>query len=279
MSDKKTALVTGTTSGIGRELVKGLLARGYLVIAHGRSAEKMEAEVAEWGSDVQTVIADLSSKADVLRMADEVRAKAPKLHLVFHNAATVLKERAERDGVEMTFATNVLAPFVLNQQLEPTLRAGAPSRVIFFFGGGKNVFDADDLQSRKVPYDGWGALCQSKNACALLAQETARRWAGSGMSVFCTLPGLVYTEGMKQVGGLFSTLGRPFFRTPEQGARTPLWVATEPGLEQKAGTCFGNLLGSGWKNETRLVSKAKDPADAAKLWAMLEQLALPTSKA
>ncbi|MFY0539503.1 SDR family NAD(P)-dependent oxidoreductase [Nannocystis pusilla] len=278
MSDKKTALVTGTTSGIGRELVKGLLARGYLVIAHGRSAEKMKAEVAEWGSDVQTVIADLSSKADVLRMADEVRAKAPKLHLVFHNAATVLKERAERNGVEMTFATNVLAPFVLNQQLEPTLRAGAPSRVIFFFGGGRNVFDADDLQSRKVPYDGWAVLASQKRLRTAGAgdRETLGRQRHLGV---LHVAGAGLYRGYEASRGLVLDSRATVLPHARAGRPYPLWVATEPGLEQKAGTCFGNLLGSGWKNETRLVSKAKDPADAAKLWAMLEQLALPTSKA
>jgi NAD(P)-dependent dehydrogenase (short-subunit alcohol dehydrogenase family) len=264
---------------MGREIVRGMLAANYTVIAHARSAAKAAAEVAKLrdspGSDrVHTVLADLASKRDVLRMADEVAERFPKIDRVVHTAGIVPKQRVETaDGLDECFATNTLAPFILTRRLEGVLRAGAPSRVIFFWGGGQNVFDVDDLQSRKTPYQGYKVYCQSKNACALLAQEFARRLAGSGISVFSVLPGLVNTEGMKELEGLFFKLTRPFYRTAAQGARTPLWVATEPGLEPRTGRCFGSPLGPGWKNEVSLPPNAKDPALAARVYAICEQLA------
>lgn len=277
MAETKTALVTGTTSGIGREVAKGLLARGYTVVAHGRSAEKLKGEVARWpasAGQVQTVLGDLSSKADVVRLADEVLTRFPRLDLLVHNAAVVPQTRAQTaDGLNACFATNALAPFVLSRRLRPALEAAGASRVIYFWGGGQNTFDLEDLQSKKTPYDGYADYSQSKNACALLAQESVRQGAGKGVSTFAVLPGLVNTEGMQSMNNLFSKVGAFFFRTPAQGARTPLWVATEPGLEARSGTCFGSLLGGGWRKETKLPANAKDPVLAPKVWAVCEQLA------
>jgi NAD(P)-dependent dehydrogenase (short-subunit alcohol dehydrogenase family) len=279
MAEEKIALVTGTTSGIGREIAKGLLSQGYTVIAHGRSAEKCKKEVeqlkASTGSDrVHTVLADLALRSDVKRMAREVSDRFPRLDALIHNAAIVPKVRNETpDGLDACFATNVLAPFLLTRLLEDRLRAGAPSRVLYFFGGGQETFDIDDLQSKKTPYSGWGAYCQSKISCALLTQESAKRYAGSGISFFGVIPGLVNTEGMLGLGNIFSVVSPFLFRTPAKGARTPLWLVTEPGLEAQSGKCFGTLLGGGWKKEMKLFPSAKNPAFAARLYATCEQLA------
>jgi NAD(P)-dependent dehydrogenase (short-subunit alcohol dehydrogenase family) len=272
----KTALVTGTTSGIGREIVKGLLAAGYSVIAHGRSADKLEKELAAWTprERVSTVVAALDSKAEVARMADEVAARAPKLDLIVHDAAVIPKARVETaDGLDACFATNVLAPFMLTRRLEPQLRAAAPSRVLFFFGGNYPKLDVGDLATRKKSqkYDGFKIYSESKNACALLAQAMARRLSGSGVSVFAVIPGLVDTEGLRKLGFPFSILAPLIFRTPAEGARTPLWVAEEPGLEAKSGRTFGNVLGGGWRNEARLPDVAKDAALADEVYALCEK--------
>ncbi len=269
----KTALVTGTTSGIGRVLVKEFLDRGWQVIAHARSQEKLDKEMAAWPKgNVHAAIADLASKRDVARMADEVGAKFPKIDVIMNNAAVSPKTRVDADGLDACFTTNVLAPFVLAKRLEPQLRAAAPSRVILFWGGNANELDVDVMRdgSRK-PYDGFIVYSAAKNACAQLAREMGKHSKDTGISVFAVIPGLVNTEGMRGLGNAFSILGRPFFRTPEQGARTPMWVATEPGLEPKSGTCFGNVLGSGWKNETKLPSKASDPALGEKVYALCER--------
>jgi NAD(P)-dependent dehydrogenase (short-subunit alcohol dehydrogenase family) len=270
----KTALVTGTTSGIGRELVKGLLAAGYSVIAHARSADKLEKELAAWTprERVSGVLAALDSKAEVARMADEVARRAPRLDLIVHDAAVIPKTRTETvDGFETCFATNVLAPFMLTRRLEPQLRAAAPSRVIFFFGGNYAKLDVADLATRTKSYDGFKVYSESKSACALLAQAMAKRWAGSGVSLFAVIPGLVNTEGLRGLGFPFSILSPLFFRTPAQGARTPLWVAQEPGLEARSGTTFGNVLGSGWRNEARLPDVARDPRLADEVYALCEK--------
>jgi NAD(P)-dependent dehydrogenase (short-subunit alcohol dehydrogenase family) len=221
---------------------------------------------------LSTVVAALDSKAEVARMTDEVAERAPKLDLVIHNAAMIPKTRiATADGLDACFATNVLAPFLLTRRLEPQLRAAAPSRVLLFFGGNYSKLDVGDLATRsKSQYDGFKIYSESKNACALLAQAMATRESASGVSVFAVLPGLVDTEGMRGLGFPFSTLARLIFRTPEQGARTPLWVAREPGLETKSGRCFGNVLGGGWRNETRLPEVAKDAKLADAVYALCE---------
>jgi NAD(P)-dependent dehydrogenase (short-subunit alcohol dehydrogenase family) len=272
----KTALVTGTTSGIGREMVKGLLAGGYSVIAHARSADKLERELAAWKPRecVSTVLAALDSKAELFRMTEEVAKRAPKLDLLVHNAAVIPKARIETaDGFDACFATNVLAPFLLTRRLEPQLRGAAPSRVLFFFGGNHPELHVGDLSTRSQSpaYDSFKIYSESKNACALLAQAMATRLSGSGISVFAVLPGLVNTEGLRGLGFPFSTLARLIFRTPAEGARTPLWVAQEPGLEARSGHCFGNVLGGGWRNEARLPDVAKDARLAEEVYALCEK--------
>jgi NAD(P)-dependent dehydrogenase (short-subunit alcohol dehydrogenase family) len=167
----------------------------------------------------------------------------------------------------------VLAPFMLTRRLEPQLRAAAPSRVIFFFGGNFGELDVGDLaaRSKSRTYDGFKIYSESKNACALLAQAMAKRLSGSGVSVFAVLPGLVDTEGLRGLGFPFSVLARLMFRTPAQGARTPLWVAEEPGLEAKSGRCFGSVLGGGWRNETRLPDVARDAKLADEVYELCER--------
>src|SRR5262245_46180778 len=279
MAEKKVALVTGTTSGMGREIVRGLLDEGYTVIAHARSPHKSGAEIAKLrrgrgGDRVHSVIANLASPRAVRRMADEVMDRFPVIDRLVHNAGIVPKQRVETtDGLDECFAVNVLAPFILTRRLEAALRGAAPSRVVYIWGGAQNVLDVDDLQWRNSPYNAYQAYCQSKNACALLARETARRLEGSGVSVFSSMPGLVYTEGMKGLNNAFSKVLGPLCRTPAHGARTTLWLLSEPGLERASGRCFGNLLGPGWKHETKLPATAADPELAARVYAICEQLA------
>jgi len=269
----KTALVTGTTSGIGRVLVKEFLDRGWEVIAHARSQKKLDEEIAAWPKGkVHPAIADLSSKADVARMADEIGAKFPKIDVIMNNAAVSPKTRVEVDGMDACFTTNVLAPFILAKRLEPSLRAAAPSRVILFFGGNTKELDVDRMRNgTREPYDGFAVYGATKNACAALAREMSKRLEGSGISVFAVIPGVVNTEGMRGLGFPFSMLAPLVFRTPQQGTRTPMWVATEEGLEAQSGKCFGNALGSGWRNETKLPSKASDPALGAQVYALCER--------
>ena len=269
----KTALVTGTTSGIGRVLVKECLDRGWDVIAHARSDEKLDKEIAAWPKGkVHKAIADLASKKDVARMADEIGAKFPKIDVILHNAAVSPKERLEIDGMDACFTTNVLAPFILTKRLEPQLRAAAPSRVVLFFGGNSKELDVDMMRNgTRKPYDGFMVYSATKNACAALAREMNARMKDSGVSVFAVIPGVVNTEGMRGLGFPFSWLAPLMFRTPQQGTRTAMWVATEPGLEAQGGKCFGNALGSGWKNETKLPPKAIDPAISEQIYALCER--------
>jgi len=146
--------------------------------------------------------------------------------------------------------------------------------VLLFFGGNYAKLDVGELatRGRSQAYDAFKIYSESKNACALLAQAMAKRLSASGVSVFAVLPGLVNTEGMRGLGFPFSLAARLIFRTAEQGARTPLWVAQEPGLEDRSGRCFGNVLGGGWRNEARLPDVAQDPRLADEVYALCEKL-------
>ncbi|MGE0791805.1 MAG: SDR family NAD(P)-dependent oxidoreductase [Sandaracinaceae bacterium] len=249
----KVGVVTGASGGIGKEIAKGLGRAGWSVVLVGRNAAKTEAAAEEAraaGGEARVVIADLSRQRDVRRAADEIADSFDRIDALINNAASIPHERKVIDGHEEAFATNVLAPFLLTRRLTPAL-ARAGGRVVSFYGGGRPNFDIDDLESARGKFDGWLAYTQSKNACALLTRAWGERLASQGILATAAIPGLVNTEGMRALPGrmqLVSILFRPFMRTPAEGARTPLWLATEADPELVRGKVFGSMFGD-WKRE------------------------------
>jgi NAD(P)-dependent dehydrogenase (short-subunit alcohol dehydrogenase family) len=252
MAERRVAVVTGTTSGIGKEVARGLAQQGFLVVMHGRDRARTEAAADEIRRDtagaVEIALGDLSVRAEVERLAAEL-GRYGRLHALVHNAAVVPHQRRlTPEGLEQTFAANVLAPWLLADRLGDKL-AGA--RVLTFYGGGGTTLDLDDLQSERAPFDGWDTYCRSKNALGALTLELARRRPQT--VTVGVLPGLVYTEGMRNLPGRmrwFGRMGWLFMRTSAQGARTALWAITAP--EVQSGKVYGNILGRGWRNELPL---------------------------
>lgn len=273
---EKIAVVTGASTGIGKELARALVKQGHRVFMvsrdPGRAAAALE-EVKTSGAKVESIVADLSLLSEARRLVSEVKSRTQRLDLLINNAAVVPNERkVSSEGFESVFATNVLSVFALTVGLEALLAAAAPSRVINFYGGNHRDVHLDDLQSERGEYNGWNAYGQSKLCDALLTLELSKRLQAKKITVNAAWPGIVNTEGMRALGGSmkwFSILMRSFMRSPAEGAKTALWLATSSEVEGVTGKTFGTMFGDG-KKEVELPPDAKDPEKAKKLFEICE---------
>jgi NAD(P)-dependent dehydrogenase (short-subunit alcohol dehydrogenase family) len=273
----RVCLVTGATSGIGRETAIGLAERGAKVIVAGRDHARGRETVAEIAQrtgrrDAEHVVADLSSQAEVRRLAAELRGKHERLHVLVNNAGVITPKRATTvDGIETQLAVNHLAPFLLTHLLLDLLKASAPARIINVSSQVERmgVVDFDDLGREKRPYERLDAYNQSKLANILFTTELARRLAGTNVTANCLHPGVIGTnlliayEGRPAPLRFLTRRGRP---GPKEGAVTSVFVATSPTLEGVSGKYFRESA------ESRPSPRAQDAAAAARLWAVSEEL-------
>lgn len=271
----RVCLVTGSTSGIGKEIAAGLAGMGATVVLAGRSREKCEAavqEIAAHGvpaSQLSYFVADLSLQESVRQLAKEFIDNYDRLHVLVNNAGVFVQKRElTADGIERTFAVNHLAPFLLTNLLLDRLKAGAPSRIVttssIAHRGAK--MDFDDLQMSKS-YGGIRAYGQSKLANILFTRELASRLQGTGVTANCFHPGAVRTNLVRGSGyGLVWGAASVFFTSPEKGADTAVYLASSGEVEGVSGEYFVK----------RKQAKASDPAydsDAAEmLWEASEKL-------
>jgi NAD(P)-dependent dehydrogenase (short-subunit alcohol dehydrogenase family) len=198
----RLALVTGSTSGIGRALAETLAVSGATVGIVARDVGRGEAVRAEiaaatGSSAVRVFVADLSSQADIHRLAADVTAEFQQLDMLIHCAAVFTPRRTETvDGLETMFATNTLAPFLLTNLLQDPLAAGAPGRVLVLTAPSTVRLDFDDLQALRR-FGALNAFGASKAGDLLFTFELARRWEGSGVTANAVHPGLVRTSLMR----------------------------------------------------------------------------------
>src|SRR5258707_9803495 len=194
----KICLITGATNGIGKETALGLARLGATVIVVGRSRDLGAATVAEikqksGNSNVESMTADLSSMAEVRRLAKEFKAKYNALHVLVNNAGAIfLSRQLSPDGYEMTFALNHLSYFLLTNLLLDLIKASAPARIVNVSSDSheRAHINFDDLQSTKG-YTGIGAYGQSKLANIMFTYELARRLSETGVTVNAVHPGFV----------------------------------------------------------------------------------------
>ncbi len=246
----KVCLVTGATAGIGAETAKQLARLGATVVVHGRRADKCAATVTrirqETGNDaVEFLMADLSSQKEIHRLAQEFMRQYARLDVLINNAGVWKMRREESvDGIEMTFAVNHLAPFLLTNLLLDRLKASAPARIV-------NVSSAlhrqgrihfEDLQMQRR-YNAWPAYNNSKLANLLFTYALARRLAGAGVTANALHPGRVRTNLIASNGGFLRWIVQPLFNlqaiSVEEGARTSVYLATAPEVEGISGKYFG----------------------------------------
>src|SRR5271166_5868597 len=244
----KTVVATGATSGIGEATVlalAGLGARIVFVARDARGAEatlnRLEAQAPRLGHCVQ--LADLSSMAETRRVGAAIAKSEPRIDVLINNAGAMFAERrVTAEGLELTFALNHMAYFVLTEALRERLVASAPARIVstssMAHQGARLNFS--DLQSAGR-YSSYGAYGRSKLANILFTRELARRLAGTGVTANCLHPGFVASRFGQSSGGLVGRL-LPLMQmlaiTPEQGADTIVYLASSPEVANVTGQYF-----------------------------------------
>jgi NAD(P)-dependent dehydrogenase (short-subunit alcohol dehydrogenase family) len=238
----RTVLVTGPTSGLGRQVTDELAALGARVVLMGRSHDRLAAVrdilVERHGVDrFPIVVADMGSLASVRAAADEVLATEPRLDVLIDNAGAIFPERTVGpDGIEATLATLVLGPFILIARLLPLLARTRGARVIAVTSGGQYAqpLDLDDLQSSRGAYNGTRSYARAKRAQVSLIREWARRFGGCGIAFHAMHPGWARTPGLVEALPGFTRLMGPLLRTPAEGTDTLVWLATAPAARVRA---------------------------------------------
>ncbi len=275
------ALVTGATNGIGRVTAREFARMGARTLVVARDPGKGEAVAREireaTGSTAEVLQADLSSRADVLRLGAQVRERTGRLDLLVNNAGAIFAERAiSVDGVEMTFALNHLAYFLLTLELLPVLQGDHEARVVNVssMAHESGAIDFEDLQGERR-YGMWKAYAQSKLANVLFTRELGRRLAGTRVTANALHPGAVASGFGRNHSGFFGklvALGAPFLASPERGARTTLHVATSTSLRGVTGKYFSN------SRERQPSRAARDGDTALRLWQISEAMSPPTTR-
>ncbi len=237
MTTLRTALVTGSTDGIGKATALALAQAGMHVIVHGRSRPRVDRAIAELtaavpGASVDGVSFDLGSLASVRKGVAELQDKAPALHVLINNAGIFAAERVlTGDGIEATLAVNHVGHYLLTQLLTPQLEAAAPARVIVIssIAHTRGRIHFDDLSLERA-FSGYAAYAQSKLANVMHALDLAERHDPARLAVYCLHPGVISTKLLRE--GFGPVRGA----SVAQGAAMPVLLATALQIEEPSGT-------------------------------------------
>jgi NAD(P)-dependent dehydrogenase (short-subunit alcohol dehydrogenase family) len=272
-----TCLVTGATSGIGKETALRLAMLGATVILPARdaargAAAKAEIQARDPLARVEVMPADLSSLSQVRRLAQEVRARHDRLDVLVNNAGVISpRHQLTADGLETTFAVNHLSAFLLTSLLRDLLERSAPARVVTVSSGihrQVRVIPWDDLPRGAASGQGQ-AYPLSKLANILFTAELARRLAGTGVTANCLHPGFVRTCLGRDVTGVAGAVLPLVLRLrpgPATGARTSVYLASSPQVADVTGGYFTKC------RPVQPSALARDDEAAARLWALSEEL-------
>jgi NAD(P)-dependent dehydrogenase (short-subunit alcohol dehydrogenase family) len=275
---RKTCIVTGANSGIGKETALGLAQMGAHVVMVCRNAEKGKAALEDvrresGSSRLDLVIADISSQVSVRALAKQIVEEYSRLDVLINNAGAVSQNRTfSVDGIEMTVAANHLGPTLLTSLLLDLLRDSAPSRIVNVSSAvhARARMDMNDLQFERGKYS-WGrAYAQSKLLMNAYTFELARRLEGTGVTANCLHPGVVATN----LGGPDLPLGwkimfrllRPLFLNAKQGAQTTLYAASAPELASVSGKYFAK------SKIAESSAQSRDPKLMAEVWQWTEKM-------
>jgi len=280
--DGRTVIITGGNSGIGKATAIALATAGARVVITARNEERGRAAVADIAAAsrselVELSLFDLADLSSVRDGAADLLERCPRIDVLCNNAGLILSERSlSADGYEATFATNHLGPFLLTELLLDRLKESAPARIVNVASTAHNfarhgmVFD--DLMAERS-YKQMTVYGRSKLANILFTSELSRRLAGTGVTANSLHPGSV-TTGYARDGdttGLMAWGVAVYYRlplnlTPEQGARTSVFLCSSPDVEGVTGKYFAKC------KEKTPSANARDKAAAARLWAVSEEL-------
>jgi NAD(P)-dependent dehydrogenase (short-subunit alcohol dehydrogenase family) len=267
---QQTILITGATDGLGRHLAQHLARGGARLLLHGRDAgrgaDTLSAIRAATGNErLEFVQADFASLAEVRAMAARLVEDQNRLDALVNNAGIgsgggTGQRALSRDGIELRFAVNYLAPFILTHALLPLIKRSAPARIVNVSSAGQQALDFDDLMLERG-YSGWRAYCQSKLAQVLFTFDLAVELAGKDVTVNCLHPSSLMPTKMvmQSYGHALSTI--------EQGVEATARLVTDPGLDAVTGRYFDVL------REAKAERQAYDAAARRALRAASERLA------
>ena len=273
----KTVVATGATSGIGEEAVLALARMGARIVFVARDAKRAETALDKLERAAPKLrhsahLADLSSMAEARRVGRLIAESEPRVDVLVNNAGAMFADRrVTAEGLELTFALNHMAYFVLTAALVERLAAASPARVVSTSSLAHQGMrlDFSDLQCAKS-YNGWRAYGRSKLANILFTREAARRLASVGVTANCFHPGFVASRFGSASGGWTSRLmplARAFAITPEQGADTLVHLASSSEVASVTGAYFVK------RKAVQPSAAACDDASAKALWTASESLA------
>ena len=262
--DGRVALVTGAASGIGKATSIGLARVAVSVVLLVRNARRGEQAMRDIRANVpdatlEVLECDLASQSSIREAAGRFMADHDRLDILVNAAGVFVKQRkVTADGIELTFATNYLAYFLLTNELLPLLKKSAPARVVNLASKyGRSKIDFEDPQKLRTRYSYLKSTPQTMLARVLFTQELAHRLDGTNVVVNAVHPGLVAHTGLLQdTRGPFKWFTDTFGSTPEKGANTVLWLATAPETATVSGKLFTK------RKEIKTPGQGSDPTSA-----------------
>jgi len=272
----KIVLITGATSGIGKATATGIARMGARVVMVARNEKRgreARREILKHSGNahMDVLVADLSTRQAIRDLAAEFKNRYDRLDVLINNAAMVTgTRRLTPEGFETQFFVNHLAYFMLTCLLIDVLRASAPSRVVNMSSTAHSsgFIDFDDLQLARR-YTGWQAYANTKLANVMFTYELARRLEGTGVTANCVHPGVIHTGLLRHysrvLNALFHAL-QAFFKKPEEGALTPIYVATSLEVEGVTGKYFRRCQPMG------TTEASNDREAQRRLWRVSEEM-------
>jgi NAD(P)-dependent dehydrogenase (short-subunit alcohol dehydrogenase family) len=272
----KTVVITGATSGIGEVAALSLAQQGARIVLIARDRARGEQtlkrlEAVAPGRNHLVHYANLSRLAEMKRVAEAIAASEPRIDVLINNAGALFTTRqVTGDALEMTFATNHIAYFVVTNLLLDRLKATAGARIVSTSSDAhrRAKLDFNDLQCEKH-YSGVGMYGRSKLMNILFTRELARRLTGTGVTANCFHPGFVATRFGDANGGLPAVglkLAKKFALSPEEGAKTLIFLASAPEVASVTGAYFHKC------KPVTPTAEAQNDADARRLWDVSVQL-------
>lgn len=270
----KICMITGANSGIGKATAIGLAklnATVIMVCRDKKRGEKAREEIINQtgNKNIDLFLCDLSSQGEIRKLVSDFKEKYQNLNVLINNAGIMLKNRSECvDGLEMNFAVHVLAPFLLTNLLIDVLKKSAPSRVIIVDSAmhKRGRIDFDDLQCENKKYSLVSAYGNSKLAELLITYEFSRRLKGTGTTVNTLHPGVVASNLGRDQSKFSQWFARKFFKSPEEGAETSIYLASSPEVEEITGKYFAN------KESRESSEKSYNREDSKRLWEICAEI-------